>query len=201
MRSGLVSALNMLGRARRSQILATTVVLVCLTMRPTLVVACHGISGFLGSRLSADLRLFLLAHPHDLLFEELHLIAVALTNLVLLPLFVLATLLAPLAVYAEASDILQGLQLVVEVHLRVLLVRRARLIWITLRHGEEVEVLETRAVNQELVHRVSNGSCHHARAHVMLVLHLLQVQEIVLWSGRLRRLVQHHQLRRLPQDT
>lgn len=124
----------------------------------TLLVSIDSDRWLLGSRLSADLRLFFLTHAHDLLLEELHLVKVTVTNLVLLPLFVLAALLAALAVHAVARDVLQGLKLVVEVHFSVLLVATADwLVRVALTHGKQVEVFKAGAIHEVLAHGVGNG--------------------------------------------
>ena len=69
------------------------------------------------------LVLLFFTHPVNLLFEELHLLRIIITNLILLPLLVLATLLHALLEDIKAAEVLHVLQLVIYVGLTVFFAR------------------------------------------------------------------------------
>lgn len=108
----------------------------------TMMIMTHPICVTFRHRFSCHLVFFFLAHSMNLLFQKLHLISVAVPDLILLPLFVFPALLHFPSVNVETIQVLHHLQLVVEVQLAVLLASAL------MRHRY---VIETRAVKEKLV--------------------------------------------------
>ena len=73
------------------------------------VIITHPIGIALGDRLSSHLIFLFLAHSVDLLFQEFHLIGVAVPNFVLFPLFVFSALLHFPSVNVETIELLHHL--------------------------------------------------------------------------------------------
>lgn len=87
---------------------------------PMVMMVADAISVSLAHGLPLNLVLLLFAHPLYLLLQELHLIGIAVSYLILLPLFVFSPLLDSPPVDVETVEILHQLKLVVEVQLAFL---------------------------------------------------------------------------------